>query len=222
MANTSALGMKYDISDEYVNKMWGLNEKHIVFICDDSGSMNTIENGVSRWDELKKTVNMVCDIASAFDPVGMDVHFLNRPTYFGIKDNSILSKCFMQHPSGCTPLITKLREVKDNYMNTNRDILLVIATDGCPSDGSNEQLISVLDQMVKMRFNITFLACTNDNYAIKYLQEIDAKYDKIDVVDDYTSEYNEVIKHKKQFTYGDYIVKMLTGSLNVEDDRVDE
>ncbi len=102
--------------------MWCLNEKHIVFVCDDSGSMNTRENGHSRWDELKQTVNMVFDIASVYDPVGMDIHFLNRPTFFGVKDINIVSKCFQSNPSGCTPLITKLNEIKENYKNTNRDM----------------------------------------------------------------------------------------------------
>jgi len=219
------LGKKYDISEEYLNKMWCLNEKHIVFVCDDSGSMNTRENGHSRWDELKRTVNMVFDIASAYDPVGMDIHFLNRPTYFGVKDVNIVSKCFQSNPSGCTPLITKLNEIKENYKNTNRDILLIVATDGEPSDGNTEQLTYVLSEMVKMRFNISFLACTNDERAVKYLQVIDEMFDKIDVVDDYESEYNDIIKHRGtnyKFSYGDYIVKMLIGSLDREEDRRDE
>ena len=50
-------------------------------------------------------------------------------------------------------------------------------------------------------------------------------FDKIDVVDDYESEYNDIMKRREvgyKFSYGDYIVKMLIGSLDKDEDRRDE
>ncbi len=66
---------------------------------------------------------------------------------------------------------------------------------------------------------------TANESAVKYLQIIDEMFDKIDVVDDYESEYNDIIKHRGanyKFSYGDYIVKILIGSLDREKDKRDE
>ncbi len=219
------ISKKYDIHPDYLNKMWNLNEYHIVFVCDDSGSMNTRENGKSRWTELKETVVKAYEIASVFNPIGIDIHFLNRPTYFGVNDVRVIENSFSYNPSGCTPLITKLNEIKTQYSKTERNILLIIATDGEPSDGDCNTLEKLLDDIIKLKFNVTFLACTNDKNAIKYLDEIDRKFDKIDVIDDYDNEYEQIIKKNGKnynFSYGDYIVKMLIGSLDRNEDSKDD
>ena len=61
----------------------------IVFVFDDSGSMNTTLNDsplnnanslfkATRWDELKYFAEISIEIASVFNENGCDIYFLNR------------------------------------------------------------------------------------------------------------------------------------------------
>ena len=63
---------------------------------------------------------------------------------------------------------------------------------------------------------VTFLACTDDDSAIAYLN-------KWDVIDDYTNEKKEVLRTQGRqfsFTFGDYVVKTLVGSVTPALDRL--
>jgi hypothetical protein len=60
---------------------------------------------------------------------------------------------------------------------------------------------------------------------MSYLNKWDAEIPRLDVVDDYRSERNETIKAQGQkfsFTFGDYVVKSLIGSIVPELDNIDE
>ena len=64
---------------------------------------------------------------------------------------------------------------------------------------------------------MTFLACTDDLACVKYLSEWDKSIPNLDVVDDYVSEQAEVEKSRGKnfpFSFGDYIVKALLGSID--------
>ena len=72
---------------------------------------------------------------------------------------------------------------------------------------------------------MTIIACTDDEYALKYLNDWDNKIQNLDVVDDYESEKKEIYaagKVKTAITYGDYIAKILLGSFVKEIDQLDE
>jgi hypothetical protein len=64
---------------------------------------------------------------------------------------------------------------------------------------------------------VTFLACTDEPEALNYLNNWDRTMDHVDVVDDYRSELAQV-KEKRgantQFSYGDYLIKALIGSID--------
>ncbi|CAF1116305.1 unnamed protein product [Rotaria sordida] len=70
---------RYEINRDFATRLRGLEGYEIVFIVDDSGSMNTPLGDISgpygrnptRWDELRQTVSIVVDIASVFDPNGV-------------------------------------------------------------------------------------------------------------------------------------------------------
>ena len=117
-AKFQALCAKHDINPVFQSSLWSLNEKHIIFLCDDSGSMNSqVDNKymsgagggvITRWDELKYVVAEVLDISLIFDPIGMDVHFLNRPSMLNVRSLTPILHAFGTPPSGGTPLVARL------------------------------------------------------------------------------------------------------------------
>ncbi|CAF4310427.1 unnamed protein product, partial [Adineta steineri] len=99
---------RYEISPSFAERLNQLKGYEIVFICDDSGSMNTLLDEGSnsshtkktRWDELKQIVSTVVDLASIFDTDGVDVYFLNREPMFHVKNSSQLENIFVMEPEG--------------------------------------------------------------------------------------------------------------------------
>ena len=69
------------------------------------------------------------------------------------------------------------------------------------------------------------MACTDDDTSVSYLNKWDRKISNLDVVDDYRSERNEVLKARGKnysFSFGDYVVKSLICSIDPEFDNLDE
>lgn len=78
---------KYKISQFFAKKLHTLSAFKIVFILDDSGSMNEyldespLNRGsfkATRWDELQEFIKISIEIANILNPEGCDVYFLNR------------------------------------------------------------------------------------------------------------------------------------------------
>lgn len=226
------LCVRHDISSMFKTLLWNLNEKHIIFLCDDSGSMNArVDNSVkTRWDELKHVVTEVLDISLIFDPLGIDVHFLNRQPLHNARDINKLVPYFRNNPSGGTPLVTKLNEISRLYGTAayyKISKLLIIATDGEPNDDDPNYtgFKSIIRQLVEQGYHIAFLICTDNESQVEYLNDIDKLYQQVDVTDDYITEKRQIQNvqgNKFKFSYGDYIVKLLAGSFVNSLDSLDE
>ncbi|CAF2947982.1 unnamed protein product [Rotaria sp. Silwood2] len=161
MANFNKFVNRYEISRAFADRLHALRGCEIVFICDDSGSMTApigemndpFGKQVTRWDELKRIVSIVVDLANVFDPDGIDVYFLNREPIFHVHDSSELDNLFAVAPE-------------------------------------------------------------DDNQSMKYLNDWDKTIPNLDVVADYRNEKKEVQMCRGkdfQFSFGDYIVKILLG-----------
>ncbi len=75
------------------------------------------------------------------------------------------------------------------------------------------------------RVYTTIVACTDDDEAVSYLNKWDRELDNLDVVDDYRSERKEVKAAQGSsfpFSFGDYVVKSLIGSIDPTLDNLDE
>lgn len=71
----------------------------------------------------------------------------------------------------------------------------------------------------------TIVACTNDSNSIGYLNGMDRELPRLDVVDDYKSEYAEIKRAKGPqvpFSFGDYVSKSFLGSFDNDYDKSDE
>jgi hypothetical protein len=154
----------------------------------------------TRWDELKQIVSITVDVASVLDPDGIDVYFLNRPPVFNVKDASELMSTFAQPPNGLTPITRVLRQILHAKQGTiqERKLLIIIATDGQPTDEFGTTDIDALERVLRNerkppeRILVTFCACTDDDQAVGYLNKWDTHIPGIDVCDDYRSEREEI------------------------------
>lgn len=113
------------------------------------------------------------------------------------------------------------------YLN-EKNLLVMIVTDGQPTDDSAHVAIPLFKKILKERspkVYTTIVAATDDESSIGYLNRWDRKIKNLDVVDDFRSERDEITKIKGrnfQFSFGDYVVKSLIGSIDPELDKMDE
>ena len=101
--------------------------------------------------------------------------------------------------------------------------------DGEPTDDNGydqkEEFKTFLRNVDPEQFKFGILACTTDDNVVEFLNDIDRTVDKVDVLDDYASEYKEVIKvqgPKFQYTFGDHVVRLMLGPIMQKYDDMDE
>eukprot|EP01062_Namystynia_karyoxenos_P049891 TRINITY_DN38463_c0_g4_i1.p1 TRINITY_DN38463_c0_g4~~TRINITY_DN38463_c0_g4_i1.p1 ORF type:complete len:432 (+),score=156.64 TRINITY_DN38463_c0_g4_i1:91-1296(+) len=206
----------------------------IVFLVDDSGSMNRVEvtAGVrqSRWQELRDTVAALIEFATYFDDDGTDIYFLNRDGIEGVTDSSDprLERCFASRPRGGTPLTGRLQEVVQQHPG-EKPLLVVLATDGEPDTGAQD-FIRIARRLLSGRsgrdVRLAVMACTQDERAVRWLNDLDDDPlvgHKVDVCDDYESEKAEVLAsgRVRRFLISDYYVKALLGPILAKYDNLD-
>ena len=151
---------------------------------------------------------------------------------------------------GPTPIVRVLRHVlqEKQLEIQERKLLLLIATDGVPTNDQGQQDIKSLEHTLRherkpvSRIPVTIIACTDDTASIGYLNSWDKKIPNLDVADDYRSEREEI--HRAQgkdfpFSFGDvssssfltsldhtcrlkYVVKVLMGAVDDWFDTLDE
>ncbi|CAF1260566.1 unnamed protein product [Rotaria sordida] len=241
MVDFQQLVGRYEINHTFATKLRMLEGYEIVFICDDSGSMNTPLSdfaGVSnkrltRWDELKQTVSIVVDLASVFDPDGVDIYFLNREPVFHVRNSEQLVSVFAIPPSGPTPIVSVFRRLLRDKQHEieERKLLILLATDGVPTDDQGNRDIRSLKHVLKRErkptnhIPVTIIACTDDDDCMAYLNDWDKKIPNLDVVDDYRNEKKEIQALQGKdfpFSFGDYVVKILMGGVDSWFDDLDE
>lgn len=227
----------YEINPDFAKRLLSLKGYEIIIIADDSGSMNNIVTNPSnqnpygpvltRWDELKNTISIIVDIAAVMDRNGVDVYFLNRPPLLGVKNHTQLEPAFYTKASGFTPIVPVLQNIFRVKKEGNR--LVILATDGKPTDNNGMEDVSELKRVLQQERGltdyVTIVACTDDVETMSYLNGWDHELPRLDVVDDYVSEHTEVIKAQGpsfSFSFGDYVVKTLAGSIDPWFDTLDE
>lgn len=139
----------YEISQEFAGRLQLLNNFKIVFLLDDSSSMNSALGDsplnkpgnmikATRWNEAEYFATISIEIANLFDRNGCDIHFLNhKPPIRGVKSSQeFLNQFRAIKPNGYTPLTKALSNVlQENRQALNeRKLLIIILTDGEPTD----------------------------------------------------------------------------------------
>eukprot|EP00927_Polykrikos_kofoidii_P080860 TRINITY_DN77855_c0_g1_i1.p1 TRINITY_DN77855_c0_g1~~TRINITY_DN77855_c0_g1_i1.p1 ORF type:complete len:249 (-),score=57.26 TRINITY_DN77855_c0_g1_i1:87-833(-) len=216
---------RFEIKIADVDDVMVLRNYELVVIADDSGSMREPAEGGTRWDELKATVSLIVEIGACFDESGVDIHFLNRGKVERVKSSSDsrFVSAFKKGPAGSTPLAKTLHKIVADSAGGKPE-LFVILTDGLPDEGSAEFQKALSRAVSKGGCKIQIMACTSDDSAVGYLDEIDQKFEAIDVTDDYHTEKKQVENTGKlrQFNRGDWCMKALLGPVCQKFDAWDE
>jgi hypothetical protein len=154
--------LKYEISHDYAQRLQKLRDCKVIFIFDDSSSMNATLNEsplnemnrnsmlkATRWDELQYYASISIEIATFFNNEineGTDVYFLNKPPVKNIRS----TESFMHHlkplkPNGFTPLNKVFNLALNENLNAIRErkLLVIILTDGEPSDDYGKSIFMV-------------------------------------------------------------------------------
>jgi hypothetical protein len=161
-----------------------LTTSRVVLILDDSGSMATtvVQPGqspwsagpqITRWNELERLSALLVNMITSTTPEGLDCHFLNRGSYENITSPAQLAPLFATGPHGGTPLITAFRRVfaYPKYLadlQSGRRVIVVVVTDGEPSDGNPGQLFMLLSRGRPAGFHVSLAEC-NDNEEVRGL-----------------------------------------------------
>lgn len=234
-----AFNAKYTISKYYQKLLQELCKYHIVLLMDDSGSMQTKDEGLSgpsRWDEAHEAAAFVTEAATIFDPAGIDIDFLEGDGLLHVSDESQVEPLFNRMPNGGTPLIAKLQELMEKYKNNEKPVLLIVFTDGHPNDygpdlDENERQLAVLMQMrennqtLRNKIKISFALCIRDEGVANFYRRLKKFEHGVDVTEDYDDEIIEMRRKYGQgveFTKHDCFIKMLLGAVVPEIGKIDD
>jgi hypothetical protein len=96
-----------------------------------------------------------------------------------------------------------------------------LSSSRAPTNNQGQLDIAALEAVLRQERTpqtyVTFLACTDDLQAVQYLSNWDKMMANLDVMDDYRSERAEIQRTRGgnfPFSFGDYIVKSLLGSID--------
>lgn len=183
----------------------------------------------TRWRELQECVNFHVEIAS-YTGCTSNFQLLNTPgggmqmrnfqvseTYqANTAKEVLLAKNIMEsEPHGKTPLTERLQEVLQKLSDLRRKspqmkkVIIVIATDGLPTDENGiesaratERFVNTVKSLEPFPVSIVFRLCTNNQSVIDFYNELDSQVERpIEVIDDFTSEAEEVYRRNKWLNY---------------------
>lgn len=221
-----ALVERYELKPHVSKNLYEVLTKcKIVLLCDDSSSMNSkivepngdpfANNTKTRWLELKKLAAVMIEIITSTNPEGLDIHFLNRDSKLNVTTMDGLQALFAHPPKGSTPLVSALGKIYNQYINylDNKQLLIVVITDGEPTDGTRRQLFNRLTNITQNgNIHISFAECTDKEEDMEYLDQWDGKIRNFDNTDDYREELERVKRvngNNFKFDYTDYVIKIL-------------
>ena len=236
MENLKVIARDMEIPTEMVMDLRSVENYEVVFIIDDSGSMNAAIPATdpfalpqTRWTELQDTVTNIIKIVTCFDPDGVDLYFLNRPPVKNVISVDQVKGAFTKLPSGYTPLVQAMSfAVKEKVSRESKPLLMIVATDGVPTDVNGKLDKDGFKTWLKKRdadrIRMSILACSDRDEDVGYLDKLDKDIKNLDVSDDYKSEYEQYMKLHKDgtFTRGAYYAKAVLGGILAKYDNQDE
>ena len=228
--------VNYNLPSKLSHHLLVLKNFEIFIVCDDSGSMTTRVDSTrnTRWDELCVIVKTILKIAILFDLNGVDINFLNRGVYSKIRNPSQVDQAFKKQPVGYTPLVPVLRKIFQHpkaQPGREKKLLVIVATDGKPTNDDGDEIVDELEDLMRHTriaetTHVSFLLCTDEPKCVDYLRRWDQTMTNVDVTDDYTTESKRIRECQEnenyEFTYSDYIIKALIGSIVPDVDYLNE
>lgn len=182
----------------------------------------------TRWAEIQNTVSYHAQMAALLE-APTSFRLLN-PTYhieqFGVAERGseyisedlriTLNNIRNIFPSGVTPLSERVQEIgftvesmKDQLIAKNQKVVIVLATDGLPSNRYAEtsqlqlnEFKQALRSLERFPIWLVIRLCTDDDKVVDFYNNIDNKLElSIDILDDFVAEAKEVFEHNKWLNY---------------------
>ena len=220
-----------DVPEQIVRDLLSVAGADIVVVADDSGSMGAVANYVTRstrWTELRDTLQKLAHMLLVVDHTdGFHIQFLNDPTWHEIRSGSQVETLFYgRQPKGRTPLATRLRPLLSGQWHpkghgAETDLILLIMTDGEPSDCSFSELRQLVGQKSPKVF-CTFMMCTEEDDVVEQYNKSLDRLPGVDITDDYVSEKKEVEKLGNKLGYYKWMAKAVLGGKMPKYDHMDE
>ncbi len=185
----------------------------------------------SRWAEIKETVEYHAQMAALLenptvfrllnDPGKMageqQFSIAERGPEFVQEDLQVaMNTMMMAQPSGVTPLTEHIREIKANVeamkedlAATGQKVVIVIATDGLPSDpygaqnrGTREEFKYALRTLQGLPVWIVIRLCTDEAKVVEFYNDLDSQLElSVEVLDDFVGEAEEVYEYNQWLNY---------------------
>mmetsp|Transcript_10094 Transcript_10094/g.21072 ORF Transcript_10094/g.21072 Transcript_10094/m.21072 type:complete len:398 (+) Transcript_10094:1-1194(+) len=185
----------------------------------------------SRWAEIKETVEYHAQMAALLEAPTVfrllnDPGRMAGPQQFSIAERGsdfvsedlavALNTMQMASPAGVTPLTQHVREIranlqamKEELQMTGQKVVIVLATDGLPSDNygsSNQQTLhefkDALRSLEGLPVWIVVRLCTDEENVVEFYNDLDSQLElSLEVLDDFTGEAEEVYEHNKWLNY---------------------
>jgi len=179
----------------------------------------------TRWKELQETVIHHAELAALLEAPKI-FRFLNN-TGVGDGSQEFVVQNFEDFeraqetlqevsPDGGTPLTNHIRAIRERIgewtsklLIYNQKVVVVIATDGLPTDtvgveGDNhtEEFVAELKELLKLPVWLVIRLCTNERKVVDFYNELDNKLEmSIEVIDDLVKEAREIHGYNKWLTY---------------------
>ena len=185
----------------------------------------------SRWAEIRETVEYHAQIAALLEAPTVfrllnDPGRMCGPQQFSIAErgpeyiaedlNVALTTMRQATPSGVTPLAEHVREIRenvvamqDNLERNGQKVVVVLATDGLPSDSSGitsratrREFENALRSLEGLPIWIVVRLCTDEEDVVDFYNNLDSQLElSLEVIDDFTGEALEVYEHNKWLNY---------------------
>lgn len=196
-----------------------------------SNSENVKLVGCSRWAEIQETVEYHAQMAALLENPTVfrllnDPGAMAGPMQFSIAErgpefiaddlNVALTTIKAASPSGVTPLSLHVREIRENILSmlddlsgTGQKVVVVLATDGLPSDNFGvtgtpqlNEFKNALRSLEGLPVWIVIRLCTDEESVVNFYNELDSQLElSMEVIDDFTGEAQEVYEHNKWLNY---------------------
>ena len=118
-------------------------------------------------------------------------------------------------------IVGQIQGMERTLRQNGQKAVVVIATDGESSDGD---IAAAMRPLQSLPVFVVIRLCTDDDRVVDYWNNIDSQLElEIDVLDDYTSEAQEIVKVNDWLTYGEPLHRMREFGVPIKElDLIDE
>jgi len=205
----------------------------IIIIADDSGSMNQCADAAAtdaetRWEELRHNLKRLLKLLIICGhSEGFRLKFLNDDQWYDIRKRPELDKVFHAKPKayGKTPLKTTLEPLlkttnakkipsedrkiqKEDSSLEERDTVIIVLTDGEPSDCTFEELAETIHDKAQTTY-VSFVMTTDEQFVVDRYKALCDSIPHCEITNDFYSERIQARRFDNELTHHQWLARIL-------------